>query len=88
MKTQSESSLLSGFRSQRGERVLEVDGTLTTQPVLEHVGISTWPGLSGLLMGLIKLMACLITYSLIYVFALFLLLYLYHWFQPLVMQED
>lgn len=58
MKTQSESSLLSGFRSQRGERVLEVDGTLTTQPVLEHVGISTWPGLSGLLMGLIKLMSC------------------------------
>ncbi|EER93230.1 hypothetical protein BDA96_01G044600 [Sorghum bicolor] len=44
MKTQSESSLLSNFRSQRGERILEVDGTLTTQPVLEHVGISTWPG--------------------------------------------
>ncbi|KQJ94493.1 hypothetical protein BRADI_3g10840v3 [Brachypodium distachyon] len=44
MKTQSESSLLSGLRSQRGERVLDVDGTLTTQPVLEHVGISTWPG--------------------------------------------
>ncbi|CAM0945786.1 unnamed protein product [Alopecurus aequalis] len=44
MKAQSESSLLSGLRSQRGERVLEVDGTLTTQPVLEHVGISTWPG--------------------------------------------
>ncbi|KAL6877570.1 hypothetical protein ACP4OV_012785 [Aristida adscensionis] len=44
MKTQSESSLLSGFRSQRGERIIEIDGTLTTQPVLEHVGISTWPG--------------------------------------------
>ncbi|KAL5207788.1 hypothetical protein ABZP36_032223 [Zizania latifolia] len=44
MKGQSESSLLSGQRSQRGERILEVDGTLTTQPVLEHVGISTWPG--------------------------------------------
>ncbi|CAL4936641.1 unnamed protein product [Urochloa decumbens] len=44
MKTQSESSLLSNLRSQRGERILEVDGTLTTQPVLEHVGISTWPG--------------------------------------------
>ncbi|CAN6280861.1 unnamed protein product [Urochloa humidicola] len=44
MKTQSESSLLSNPRSQRGERILEVDGTLTTQPVLEHVGISTWPG--------------------------------------------
>ncbi|OEL16903.1 hypothetical protein BAE44_0022075 [Dichanthelium oligosanthes] len=44
MKTQSESSLLSNLRSQRGERILEVDGTLTTQPVLEHMGISTWPG--------------------------------------------
>lgn len=44
MKAQSESSLLSGLRSQRGERILEVDGTLPTQPVLEHVGISTWPG--------------------------------------------
>ncbi|XP_010926033.1 uncharacterized protein [Elaeis guineensis] len=44
MKTQSESSLLLGLRSHRGERILDVDGTLTTQPVLEHVGISTWPG--------------------------------------------
>uniref|UniRef100_A0A0E0JZ97 Uncharacterized protein n=1 Tax=Oryza punctata TaxID=4537 RepID=A0A0E0JZ97_ORYPU len=44
MKGQSESSLLSGQRSLRGERIVEVDGTLTTQPVLEHVGISTWPG--------------------------------------------
>ncbi|KAD2060943.1 hypothetical protein E3N88_41929 [Mikania micrantha] len=25
-------------------RVLEVDGTVTTQPVLQHLGISTWPG--------------------------------------------
>ncbi|THU45946.1 hypothetical protein C4D60_Mb02t23320 [Musa balbisiana] len=44
MKTQSESSLLSGLRLHRGERILEVDGTLTTQPVLEHIGLSTWPG--------------------------------------------
>ncbi|KAJ6840258.1 uncharacterized protein M6B38_311570 [Iris pallida] len=44
MKTQSESSLLSGLRSHRGEMILDVDSTLTTQPVLEHVGISTWPG--------------------------------------------
>ncbi|PKA63529.1 hypothetical protein AXF42_Ash005424 [Apostasia shenzhenica] len=44
MKSQTESSLLLGIRSKRGERILEVDGTLTTQPVLEHVGISTWPG--------------------------------------------
>ncbi|XP_027359440.1 uncharacterized protein LOC113868072 isoform X2 [Abrus precatorius] len=44
MKTNSESSLLSAIRSSRGEKILEVDGTVTTQPVLEHVGISTWPG--------------------------------------------
>ncbi|GLU18224.1 hypothetical protein SLE2022_345360 [Rubroshorea leprosula] len=44
MKSQSESSLLSPFRSARGEKILEVDGTVTTHPVLEHVGISTWPG--------------------------------------------
>ncbi|KAL5748888.1 hypothetical protein ACOSQ2_026185 [Xanthoceras sorbifolium] len=44
MKTQSESSILSAVRSTKGERILEMDGTVTTQPVLEHVGISTWPG--------------------------------------------
>ena len=44
MMSQTEWSLLSGFRSPRRERILDVDGTLTTQPVLEHVGISTWPG--------------------------------------------
>ncbi|XP_042501868.1 uncharacterized protein LOC122079449 isoform X2 [Macadamia integrifolia] len=44
LKTQSESSLLSAFRSSNGEKILEVDGTVTTQPVLQHVGISTWPG--------------------------------------------
>jgi hypothetical protein len=62
MKTQSESSLLSSIRSQRGERVLEVDGTLTTQPVLEHVGISTWPGVHGSLMDLIKLLPRFFSY--------------------------
>ncbi|KAI3780187.1 hypothetical protein L2E82_10158 [Cichorium intybus] len=44
LKSQSESSLLSSQRSGRGERVLELDGTVTTQPVLQHIGISTWPG--------------------------------------------
>ncbi|XP_043716273.1 uncharacterized protein LOC122664496 isoform X2 [Telopea speciosissima] len=44
LKTQSESSLLSAFRSSNGEKILEIDGTVTTQPVLQHVGISTWPG--------------------------------------------
>nr|GEW49838.1 dol-P-Man:Man(7)GlcNAc(2)-PP-Dol alpha-1,6-mannosyltransferase [Tanacetum cinerariifolium] len=44
IKSQSESSLLQSQRSARGERVLELDGTVTTQPVLQHLGISTWPG--------------------------------------------
>ncbi|KAF7819883.1 uncharacterized protein G2W53_025338 [Senna tora] len=44
MKNNSESSLLSAIRSSRAEKILEVDGTVTTQPVLEHVGISAWPG--------------------------------------------
>ncbi|KAM7482993.1 hypothetical protein LguiB_007576 [Lonicera macranthoides] len=44
LKTQSESSLLSSLRSGRGEKILEVDGTVTSQPILQHVGISTWPG--------------------------------------------
>ncbi|CAL0332550.1 unnamed protein product [Lupinus luteus] len=44
MKCNSESSLLSAIRSSRGEKILEIDGTVTTQPVLEHVGISAWPG--------------------------------------------
>lgn len=44
MKTQSDSTLLSVVRLSKGEKILEVDGTVTTQPVLEHVGISTWPG--------------------------------------------
>ncbi|XP_022987375.1 uncharacterized protein LOC111484949 [Cucurbita maxima] len=44
MKTLSQSNLLQSERSLREEKILEVDGTVTTQPVLEHVGISTWPG--------------------------------------------
>ncbi|KAJ1690707.1 hypothetical protein LUZ63_014862 [Rhynchospora breviuscula] len=44
MKSQSESALLTGLRAERAEKILEIDGTLTTQPVLEHVGTSAWPG--------------------------------------------
>ncbi|XP_078176961.1 uncharacterized protein LOC144571511 [Carex rostrata] len=44
MKSQSESSFLAGLRAERAEKILEVDGTLTTQPILEHVGTSAWPG--------------------------------------------
>ncbi|XP_076919735.1 uncharacterized protein LOC143580653 [Bidens hawaiensis] len=44
LKSNSESSLLLSQRSGRGERIIELDGTVTTQPVLQHIGISTWPG--------------------------------------------
>ncbi|GAA0174629.1 hypothetical protein LIER_27978 [Lithospermum erythrorhizon] len=44
LKSQSDSSLLSSLRSPRGEKIIELDGTVTSQPVLQHVGISTWPG--------------------------------------------
>ncbi|CAN0906646.1 hypothetical protein LINGRAHAP2_LOCUS24375 [Linum grandiflorum] len=44
MKSQSNSSLLADARLTKKERILELDGTVTTQPVLEHVGVSTWPG--------------------------------------------
>ncbi|KAF8037710.1 hypothetical protein BT93_B0536 [Corymbia citriodora subsp. variegata] len=44
LKSQTDSSRLSAVRSLRGEIVLEVDGKITSQPVLEHVGRSTWPG--------------------------------------------
>lgn len=27
-----------------GEIVIDVDGTVPTQPVLQHIGISAWPG--------------------------------------------
>ncbi|KAL6504282.1 hypothetical protein OROGR_026205 [Orobanche gracilis] len=37
LQSQSESSLLSFVMSGRTEKILEVDGTVTTQPVLEHV---------------------------------------------------
>ncbi|GAB2292876.1 hypothetical protein Dimus_027104 [Dionaea muscipula] len=44
LKTQTESSLLSTLRSERRETIVDLDGTVTTQPVLEHIGTSTWPG--------------------------------------------
>ncbi|KAL2934096.1 Lysophospholipase nte1 [Bienertia sinuspersici] len=44
LKNQSDSSLLSELRLNRREKIVELDGTVTTQPVLQHLGISTWPG--------------------------------------------
>lgn len=44
MKTQSMSSHLSKFQLVKSETLVELEGTVTTPPVLQHAGISTWPG--------------------------------------------
>lgn len=44
MKNDSESSHLSSLRLDRKERILDMDGTLRKMPVLEHIGMSIWPG--------------------------------------------
>ncbi|KAA8541450.1 hypothetical protein F0562_025413 [Nyssa sinensis] len=35
---------ISNLRLAEGEIILDVDGTVPTQPVLQHIGISAWPG--------------------------------------------
>lgn len=35
---------ISSLQLAEGEIILEVDGTVPTQPVLQHIGISAWPG--------------------------------------------
>ncbi|CAN0908982.1 hypothetical protein LINGRAHAP2_LOCUS25575 [Linum grandiflorum] len=37
-------SLTSSVQLADGETILDVDGTIPTQPVLQHIGISAWPG--------------------------------------------
>ncbi|KAI5083423.1 hypothetical protein GOP47_0003166 [Adiantum capillus-veneris] len=44
MKNQSLSSHLSKFQLVKGETLVELEGTVTTPPVLQHAGVSTWPG--------------------------------------------
>ena len=44
MKSQSSSAHLLKLEMVKGENVVEIDGTVTTQPVLQHIGVSTWPG--------------------------------------------
>ncbi|KAL9268737.1 hypothetical protein AKJ16_DCAP14005 [Drosera capensis] len=44
LKSQTDSSLLSTLRSDKKERIIDLDGTVTTQPVFKHIGITTWPG--------------------------------------------
>lgn len=44
MKSHSDTSHLPTTQSGRKERVLDLDGTLTTKAVVEHKGMSIWPG--------------------------------------------
>ncbi|KAG6544583.1 hypothetical protein Mapa_014005 [Marchantia paleacea] len=44
IKSQATASLASALKLSKGESVIEIDGTATTQPVLQHIGVSTWPG--------------------------------------------
>ncbi|CAN1744416.1 hypothetical protein LINPERHAP1_LOCUS2120 [Linum perenne] len=37
-------SLTSSVQLADGETILDIDGTIPTQPVLQHIGISAWPG--------------------------------------------
>jgi hypothetical protein len=36
--------LISNHQLAEGEIILDVDGTVPIQPVLQHIGISAWPG--------------------------------------------
>lgn len=40
----SEPPLVSNLQLTDGEIILDVDGVMPTQPVLQHIGISAWPG--------------------------------------------
>ncbi|XP_024370219.1 uncharacterized protein [Physcomitrium patens] len=44
IKNQVTPSLLKALQLEKDETLIDIDGTATTQPVLQHVGVSTWPG--------------------------------------------
>ncbi|CAK9865638.1 unnamed protein product [Sphagnum jensenii] len=44
MKGQVTQALVKALQLGMKERVIDIDGTVTTQPVLQHMGIFTWPG--------------------------------------------
>ncbi|KAL3690742.1 hypothetical protein R1sor_004393 [Riccia sorocarpa] len=44
IKNHTAASLSSALKLGKPETVIEIDGTATTQPVLQHIGVSTWPG--------------------------------------------
>lgn len=37
-------SSIGNLQLTEGEIILDVDGTVPTQPVLQHIGMSLWPG--------------------------------------------
>lgn len=43
-KSSSVQASASNLALAKGEIILDVDGTVPTQPVLQHVGITAWPG--------------------------------------------
>ncbi|KAJ7568943.1 hypothetical protein O6H91_01G054100 [Diphasiastrum complanatum] len=44
MKTLKTPSLVSSLNLEKGEMIIDIDGTVTTQPVLQHISVSSWPG--------------------------------------------
>jgi hypothetical protein len=44
IKNQVTPALLKALQLEKNETLIDIDGTATTQPVLQHVGVSTWPG--------------------------------------------
>ncbi|XP_024389635.1 uncharacterized protein [Physcomitrium patens] len=44
MKNQATPALVKALQLGKNEKLIDTDGTATTQPVLQHVGVSTWPG--------------------------------------------
>ncbi|KAG0613383.1 hypothetical protein M758_6G098900 [Ceratodon purpureus] len=44
IKNQVTPALLKALQLGKDETLIDIDGTATTQPVLQHVGVSTWPG--------------------------------------------
>lgn len=44
VKSVTGQNLTSGIQLAKGELILDIDGVMPTQPVLQHTGISAWPG--------------------------------------------
>jgi phosphatidate phosphatase PAH1 len=44
IKGQVTQALVKALQLDMKETVIDIDGTVTTQPVLQHMGIFSWPG--------------------------------------------